>query len=404
VVIVFVPCTASPQGVPLGREFRVNTYTTKGQSVPAVASDASGNFVVVWSSSTEDGWSDGVFGQRYASTGAPLGPEFRVNMYTTFSQSHPVVASDPSGNFVVIWESDGQDGGGYFDGDIFGQRYASTGAPLGPEFRVNTYTGDFQRDPVVASDSSGNFVVVWERQVPGTDLRGQRYASTGAPLGPEFFVAPGVFSQAVASDPSGNFVIIWGNYAHDGSNRGVFGQRYASTGESLGPEFRVNTYTTGPQYLAAVASDSSGNFVVVWESDGQDGDSVGVFGQRYASTGEPLGPEFRVNTFTTHYQINPAVVSDASGNFVIVWQSPSQDGSDRGVFGQRYESTGTPVGAEFRVNTYTTGSQHDPAVADSSGNFVVVWGSLLQDGSSSGVFGQRYSAIVPVELTHFEVE
>jgi len=34
----------------------------------------------------------------------------------------------------------------------------------------------------------------------------------------------------------------------------------------------------------------------------------------------------------------------------------------------------------------------------------VVWHSYLQDGSSNGVFGQRYSQMVPVELVHFGVE
>ena len=123
-----------------------------------------------------------------------------------------------------------------------------------------------------------------------------------------------------------------------------------------------------------MASDSSGNFVVVWESYYQDGSGFGVFGQRYASTGAPLGPEFRVNTHTTISQRYPAVASDSSGNFVVVWDSSSQDGSSYGVFGQRYASTGAPLGPEFRVNTYTTGSQTirpwprtPPATSSSSG-------------------------------------
>ncbi len=33
-----------------------------------------------------------------------------------------------------------------------------------------------------------------------------------------------------------------------------------------GTEFQVNTYTTDAQYAPAVASDSAGNFVVVWAS------------------------------------------------------------------------------------------------------------------------------------------
>jgi len=124
-----------------------------------------------------------------------------------------------------------------------------------------------------------------------------------------------------------------------------------------------------------------------------------------AAQGDPLGPQFRVNAYTTDSQSVPAVASDAAGNFVVVWQSLYQDGSSYGVFGQRYDNTGAPLGPEFRVNTFTTNFQGAPAVAsDAAGNFVVVWNSLNQDGSSYGVFGQRYSQIVPVELMHFRVE
>ena len=34
----------------------------------------------------------------------------------------------------------------------------------------------------------------------------------------------------------------------------------------------------------------------------------------------------------------------------------------------------------------------------------MVWTSNLQDGSGVGVYAQRYGQIVPVELTHIEVE
>ena len=66
---------------------------------------------------------------------------------------------------------------------------------------------------------------------------------------------------------------------------------------------------------------------------------------------------------------------------------------------------GGPLGPEFRVNTYTTNNQWNPSVAAvASGDFVVVWESDLQDGSGLGVFGQRYRPILPVELTRFRVE
>ena len=115
--------------------------------------------------------------------------------------------------------------------------------------------------------------------------------------------------------------------------------------------------------------------------------------------------EVLINTTTAGDQGQPSVCGLQGTQFVVVWEDFVQDSSTFGVFGQRYASTGTPLGPEFRVNTYTTGSQAFPAVAsDSSGNFVVVWRSNTQDGSNSGVFGQRYSQIVPVELMHFRVE
>jgi hypothetical protein len=81
---------------------------------------------------------------------------------------------------------------------------------------------------------------------------------------------------------------------------------------------------------------------------------------------------------------------DPDGNFVIAWQSAGQDGSGSGVFGQRFDRAGNPAGTEFPVNQFTTGAQLLPRVATSTlGNFVVTWNSLSQDGSGYGAFARR---------------
>jgi len=415
--LLVAPCAAWPQGHPLGPEFRVNTYTTghQGGTItlvlgrPSIASDSTGNFVVVWTSSSQDGSSDGIFGQRYAASGAPLGPEFRVNTYTPLSQFNPDVAADASGNFVVVWESDYQDGS---NRGVFGQRYASSGVPLGADFRVNTFTTGEQGDPSVAVDSAGAFVVAWDsanQDGSGAGVFAQRFASSGSPLGPEFRVNTTTFamqvSPSITSDGSGNFIVVWQGPTIGGLNPKAFGQRYAASGAPLGVEFRVNTTAPGYQFVPDVASDAAGNFVVVWYTDDAfTGGPQDAFGQRFASTGAPLGTEFRVNTTTTPVPWVPSVAMDSAGDFVVMWESP-HDGSLIGVFGQRFASTGAPLGTEFLVNTYTTADQSGPAVAsDSAGRFVVVWRSDGQDGSGGGVYAQRYSMIVPVELTRFTVE
>ncbi|RYX93916.1 fibronectin type III domain-containing protein, partial [bacterium] len=59
------------------------------------------------------------------------------------------------------------------------------------------------------------------------------------------------------------------------------------------------------------------------------------------TTLDPQG-EFRINTYTTNDQINPAIGMNANGIFVTIWQSEGQDGNGRGVYGQRFNSSGVP--------------------------------------------------------------
>jgi hypothetical protein len=391
--IAAVPSATWPQGNPVGPEFRVNTYTTGAQRGPDVSVDATGNFVVVWTSAQSGGY--GVFGQRYDGTGVPLGPEFLVSAYTVgrYELSHniPRVASDPSGNFIVVWQSDGFDGSSL---GVIGQRYSSSGDPLGPKFVVNTLTTFYQYKPDVAADGSGNFVVAWENLGGGGSVKAQRYAASGVPLGPEFVVSGTGYQPAVAADPAGNFVVAWQKRL-----LGIYAQRYANSGAPLGSAFKVNQFQTELTIEPALASDAAGNFVVVW-SPWYDYTS-GIFGRRYASSGAPLGPDFRVNTTTAASHHAPAVSSDPGGNFVVLWWGGL---STPQILGQRYAASGSPLGTEFSVST-TPGVKLWPSVAaDATGEFVAVWDSDLHDGSAEGVFGQRFSQILPVELMHFRVE
>jgi hypothetical protein len=103
---------------------------------------------------------------------------------------------------------------------------------------------------------------------------------------------------------------------------------------------------------------------------------AGIFGQRYDGTGARLGTEFQVNTYTTGPQDSPVVAAGSGASFVVVWKSLLQDADHGGLFGQRYDGTGSTVGAEFRVNTHPAGSLNYATVAEAAaGRFVVVWAS-----------------------------
>jgi len=139
-----------------------------------------------------------------------------------------------------------------------------------------------------------------------------------------------------------------------------------------GPEFQVNGYTPGNQLYPSVAADADGDFVVAWESNGQDGDGYGVYFQRYNAAGAPLGGPTRAAETTYGQQFGASVGMDDAGNFVVAWGTQDQDGSGYGVFARRFDSAGIPMGNEFQVNQYTDNNQWAPSVAvDPDGDFVI---------------------------------
>ena len=380
-----------------GVSSQVNTETLDSQDNPAVAGFATGGYIVVWQSKDQDGDYKGVFGQRYDANGQAVGGEFQVNTETSNNQEKPTVATFADGGFVVAWQSKDQDGD--LNG-VYVQRYNVSNNPVGGETLVNTWTTGEQKEAHVTALPDGGFVVVWEsKDQDGSwnGVYGQRYDFAGNTVGSEFLVntytADEQKNATVSALEDGGFVVVWELTDQDGDWNGVYGQRYDSAGNTVGSEFLVNTYTADEQKNATVSALEDGGFVVVWESTDQDGDWNGVYGQRYDSAGNPVGSEFLVNTYTADEQKNATVSALEDGGFVVVWESTDQDGDRKGVYGQRYDSAGNPVGSEFLVNTYTADDQDTPVVAGlSNGGFVVVWESKDQDGSYEGVFQQIFDA------------
>ncbi len=332
-------------GVPQGGEFQVNTYTTSYQRYSSVAIDGAGSFVVVWSgygSSGTDNDLSSVQGQRYDSAGAMIAGEFQVNTYTTSSQRRPAVAADAGGNFTVVWMGFGSSGDDSSSASIQAQRYDSLGLPVSAEFQVNTYTTSYQRNAAVAVDGAGTFVVVWSSEgSSGSDasnrsIQGQRFDSTGALVGGEFQVNTYTTSlqdyPAVTAAAAGNFLVVWdsfGSAGSDTSGRSIQGQLFDSTGAAVGGQFQVNTYTTSSQTRASAGVDGSGNFVVAWRSRSFGVDTFySIQAQVINADGTPEGSEFQVNTYTSSVQTLPAIAVADDGDFVIAWQSRGSAGTD----------------------------------------------------------------------------
>jgi hypothetical protein len=393
---VVAPASIAQEPLRLGAEFQVNTYTTSRQQYPAVAGDTAGNFVVVWNSLGEDGSNRGAFGRRFSASGVPLGAAFQVNSYTMGAQFFPQVSRENDGDFVAVWDSP-RDGA---ERDIFAQRFSSTGAPVAAEFQVNAQTSGLQYLPRIDHDAAGGFVVVWYGpDADGNGVFGRRFNAAGAAVGDDFQVnVYTIFTQYLpdlAVEGDGDFVVVWQSDNQDGFNKGVFARRFTSAGVA-GVETQVNTVTVNDQRYPNVAIDGDGEYVVVW----QDTNTGAAFGQRFNVLGAPVGGEFRVAVSTMTVQARPVIDMAATGGFVVAWGSfPEDDDTSYSVFARHFDALGTPRGAEFRVNSFTPGHQQRPNVAlDGDGDFVIAWHSADQDGDSEGIFAQRFTTFAVLDI------
>jgi Ca2+-binding RTX toxin-like protein len=394
---------------PLGSELRVNSSFVVGdQDTPAIAISPLGTFVIAWESDEQDGDGAGIYARLYRSDGQPVSPEFRVNSTTDGEQTTPAVAMDANGSFAVVWASD--DSG---DSQIFSQLYDANGQTIGSEVRVGSGDGD-QINPAIARNPTGRYVVAWSaRNVDGDDadnngsgIYAQRYGKDGSPRNRLFRVNATTDNDqtnpAVAMQTDGSFIVVWESEQQDSSGSGIFAQRYTPRGRAIGPEFQVNTFIRRDQRNPVVAVNTTGQFVIAWESDRQDGSGTGIYARLYDQNGNPSGQPFQVNRSTRGDQSTPTIGMDAEGNFTIAWTSDSrdEDGSGSGIYAQQFDLNGDRIGEVFRVNSTTEEDQSQPALAtQSNGNFVVGWQSQtpsnsddigLGDGDGLGIFAQRY--------------
>jgi hypothetical protein len=190
-------------------EFPIGDFSWS--SLGAVAADASGAFVAAW---REDALSTPIRARRFNPAGAPTGPQLSVAQGQFFALvGEPVVASDPGGNFVVVWADRYDSGLGF---RLMGRRYEAAGVPLGDAFVVSTQT-DYYYDPKVwkpsvAMDRRGDFVVAWQERADfGWDVVARTFDASG-PTDPPFFVhrEPGYQGAAsVAVNRTGDFVVAW---------------------------------------------------------------------------------------------------------------------------------------------------------------------------------------------------
>jgi hypothetical protein len=288
---------------------------------------------------------------------------------------------------------------------VLALRLTAEGERVGDSFFVNTQIERDLADSRVSGHAGGFIAVWYSsvsRDTFDTELYGRRFDQNALPVDEtEFRIHSSGFPlrPEVAAWPDGRFIVVWYDLFADDEGDAALAQIFDASGQPIAPLFVVNTFTAGEQREVTTAILTNDQAVVVWGSGGiaqQDGSQVGIFAQIVDRNGAKVGPEMAVNTYTLGVQRAPQVVADPQGGFLVLWNSEGQDGDGNGVYARRFTADGSWDGSEFRVSSTAKGDQFvggRPAVFSAPDQFFVTWTDFGRDGSGQGVFAQRFEVV-----------
>jgi hypothetical protein len=139
-------------------------------------------------------------------------------------------------------------------------------------------------------------------------------------------------------------------------------------------ERRANVFTASSQDDAVVARDASGGFVIAWQSRRQQEGTYGVYARRYDASGTPTTGEVELNLTTRGMQTQPAVGVDGQGGVWFAWRSHGQDGDRGGIVARRFTPDLSAATNEVLVNAQHDGDQREPLLVGlADGGALIAW-------------------------------
>jgi Ca2+-binding RTX toxin-like protein len=314
--------------------------------------------------------------------------ETRISDVTRNREYDPAIAALDDGGYVVTWAKDGENTA------IYAQRFGADGEAISPANPVNTNLYPSLREPTVVKLADGGYLLTWKSSDTSSRISVQRFDSNDLPVFGEVQIGGGgnLSSPSVTALVDGGYVVAWASYGYGpwvsyeqgGAGANVYIRRFDANGSPVGPETRVNVATAGEQDSPALTAFADGGYALTWSGYSVYGVQADIYVQRFDSSGSAVGAEVRINTTTAGYQRDPVIATLADGGYVVAWASSGQDGRGSGVYAQLYNGDGLVIGAEKRINTTTTGDQFDPVIAAlPDGGFVVVWTSKVRTAAET---------------------
>ncbi len=197
----------------------------------------------------------------------------------------------------------------------------------------------------------------------------------------------------IASNKKGDYVVVWSSFEKDSSESffDIKAKLFNQNG-SVTQELLVNTFLPNSQISPQVDMNNNGDFIVVWESWYQDGSDRGIYAQYFNNDGSKRGNEFLVNTSTEFSQCKPTVSFFDDNKYIIVWESWDESEKGYNLFAKIYDENSNLIKDEFLVNSYTENYQwYSDVTTYPDNSFDIVWCSWEQDGNDGGIYLRSFN-------------
>jgi len=360
-------------------DIRVNDDTSKTwQGWPAITSGEQGT-ALMWQEDIED--SSFLYLQCLDTAGVLLGSNLKLDSKTY--RLLPAICAVASSGYAAVWMEIGDSSNGW---EVYGQMFDVNGDSMTPAFKVNDNSLAERYCPDIASDSQGNFTVVWMDSRSGWKIYGQIYSASGSPVGGNIILGDSAgCDPKICMKPDGNFAITW-----QSETGNILWRRFDPTGNPISNSLRVNSRDVNLDYAQPViAINDSSNYCLSWNRLTVAG--MAIMTQFCDSAGIPVGTNVAVNEDTLIWGGHPTVVPSSGNRFVVGW-TDERDWVDN--YCQRFYDCNQLEGNNVKLSSaMATGERYRQslALAASGNDLFAAWMDLRDTSSSWDIYARKTS-------------
>ena len=324
-----------------------------------------------------------------------------VNVDTASSVTlDPDVPLDLLTEYTVTATTDITDSEGHALGSDYQWQFMTRDGSWADAGLIENESGDAAA-PAIAMDQAGNAMVVWRQTDNGTDeVMLRRYDATADAWVPSSSLdssAHGISEPDVAMDSSGNALVVWNSQLYENGSYylQVFARYWSADTESWSVMKQISSDDIEGFFNPRIGFDDSGNAIAVWirePADSNDPDAL-VYNRYNAGVGSWGSPAEAFDIEKDRYEALDMAV-DTQGNAIVVWVNADDSylpDAVNSVQASRFDAVTGNWSVPLRLDSYNaSGEAHDPQVIfDVEGNAHVAW--WRDRRTEPSIFGQVYA-------------